>query len=228
LNDAIKEYNDLLGGSENRKSTLDLLYNYEESLKALADEESRLKDAFTDSSSYDDAAKNFKKLLDTTKKELLQWEAENQVRNTELGNMRNYLLNGVETIEDEYNGETISINLGDYVRIDENGIAAVAQDLLNAASIPDLWKNKIEEMASTYNKTLEEIRKTTDQISKKEKEMIKMHPDAVKGWADFETSIADELKKRYQEQIDALKDKYDSMKEADDDYIDALSEAIEK
>jgi hypothetical protein len=76
--------------------------------------------------------------------------------------MRNYLLNGVETIEDEYNGETISINLGDYVRIDENGIAAVAQDLLNAASIPDLWKDKIEEMASTYNKTLEEIRKTTD------------------------------------------------------------------
>lgn len=223
LNEAIEEYNKLLYGSDNRKSSLDLLYNYQQALSAANDEMARSKELFEDSSELTEASKNLDKYVQSAHNSIKQYLAENEVLKSGLASRKNNLLNGGTS----YNG--VNVRFGDYVKIDETtGLAAIDQRLLQNAKFADKWKDQLESFVDDYNKYSQELLKNEEQVRKIEKEIQDMRMKATKTWADFETSVAETLKNEYKDQIDALKDKYDSMKEADDDYISALQEAIEK
>lgn len=223
LNEAITDYNKLLYGSDNRKSTLDPLYNYQQAISYLNDEISRTKEILEDSKGFDEASENLNKYLSAAHYQLVQYQAENKVLEEGLAIRRNNLLNGSVS----YQG--INVKFGDYVKIDEKtGLASIDQQLIQNAKIADKWKDQIESFVDDYNKYSQELLKNQDAVRKAEKEIQQLRMDATKKWADFEKSIAETLKNEYQEEVNALKEKYDSMKDADDDYINALEEAINK
>lgn len=223
LNEAIAEYNKLLYGSDNRKSTLGPLYNYQQAISYLNDEISRTKEILEDSKGFDEASENLNKYLSAAHYQLIQYQAENKVLEEGLAIRRNNLLNGSVS----YQG--INVKFGDYVKIDEKtGLASIDQQLIQNAKIADKWKDQIESFVDDYNKYSQELLKNQDAVRKAEKEIQQLRMDATKKWADFEKSIAETLKNEYQEEVDALKEKYNSMKDADDDYVNALEEAINK
>lgn len=223
LNEAIQDYNNLLYGSENRKSSLDNLYNYQEAIGYLTDELTRAKELLTDSKGYDEASKNLGRYLNAAHYQLVEYAAQNKVIEDGLAKRRENLLNGGTSYEG------INVRFGDYVKIDDRtGLAAIDQRLLQEARFADKWKDQLESFVEDYNKYSQELLKNEDAMRKAEKEILKLREEATKKWADFEKGIADILKDEYQKQVDELKNMYDSMKDADDQYLDALQEAIEK
>ena len=223
LNEAIQEYNDLIYGSKNRKSSLDLLYNYKEAVSAFSDELTRAKELFEDSSSFDEANKNLDRYLAAAHNSMAEYAAQNEVLKIGLEKRKNNLLNGGTSYEG------VNVRFGDYVKIDERtGLAAVDQRLLQEARFADKWKDQLESFVDDYNKYSQELLKNEDAMRKMEKEIQQMRMDATKKWADFEKDIAETLKNEYQEEVNQLKEKYESMKDADDDYLNALQEAIDK
>ena len=223
LNEAIQEYNDLIYGSKNRKSSLDLLYNYKEAISAFSDELTRAKELFEDSSSFDEANKNLDRYLAAAHNSMAEYAAQNEVLKIGLEKRKNNLLNGGTSYEG------VNVRFGDYVKIDERtGLAAIDQRLLQEARFADKWKDQLESFVDDYNKYSQELLKNEDAMRKMEKEIQQMRMDATKKWADFEKDIAETLKNEYQEEVNQLKEKYESMKDADDDYLNALQEAIDK
>lgn len=223
LNEAIQDYNNLLYGSENRKSSLDNLYNYQEAISYLSDELTRAKELLTDSKGYDEASKNLGRYLNAAHFQLVEYAAQNKVIEDGLAKRRDNLLNGGTSYEG------INVRFGDYVKIDDRtGLAAIDQRLLQEARFADKWKDQLESFVEDYNKYSQELLKNEDAMRKAEKEILKLREEATKKWADFEKDIAEVLKEEYQKQVDDLKNMYDSMKDADDKYLDALQEAIEK
>jgi len=213
----------LLYGSENRKSSLDNLYNYQEAIGYLTDELARAKELLTDSKGYDEASKNLGRYLNAAHYQLVEYAAQNKVIEDGLAKRRENLLNGGTSYEG------INVRFGDYVKIDDRtGLAAIDQRLLQEARFADKWKDQLESFVEDYNKYSQELLKNEDAMRKAEKEILKLREEATKKWADFEKDIAEVLKDEYQKQVDELKNMYDSMKDADDKYLDALQEAIEK
>lgn len=229
LNDKLKEYNDLLYGKDNRKSTLDYLYNYDEAISSFNDEITRSKDLLSDAKSVADSTAALERYAKATHNLIAEETAKQEVIAAGLKNYASMIENGSYAYTNSETGQTTNINFGDYARKDERtGKYVIDQRLLNEARFTDEIKDLLEEQVSTYNKYSEEYLKTQDNIRKAEKELQEERKTALKNYTAMETEIAEALKAQYQEEVDALKDKYDSMKDADDDYLDALQDAIEK
>lgn len=229
LNDKLKNYHDLLYGTENRKSGLDLLYNYEEAINSLNDEMTRTKELLGDSKTVEEAYDNLKRYTAATHEYLAEEKARQAVIEQGLANYGNMIENGSASYTDSESGRTISVNFGAYARKDQRtGKYILDQRLLEQAQFGDKYKDLIEQQISTYNSYVDKYKKSQDDILKIEKELQKQREDAVKNYAAMEKSIADALKQQYQDEVDQLKDKYESMKDADDDYLDALKDAIDK
>lgn len=229
LNEALEEYNDLLYGKDNRKSSLDYLYNYDEAIKSFNDEISHSKDLLADSKSVEDSTAALQRYASATHNLIAEETAKQQVIQAGLKNYADMIENGSYAYTNRETGQTTNINFGDYARKDNRtGKYIIDQRLINEAKFTDDIKDLLEEQVSNYNKYRDELLKSEDNIRKAEKELQEERKTALKNYAAMETEIADALKAQYQEEVDALKDKYDAMKDADDDYLDALQDAIDK
>ena len=229
LNEALEEYNDLLYGKDNRKSSLDYLYNYDEAINSFNDEISRSKDLLADSKSIEDSTVALQRYASATHNLIAEETAKQQVIQAGLKNYADMIENGSYAYTNRETGQTTNVNFGNYARKDERtGKYIIDQRLINEAKFTDDIKDLLEEQVSNYNKYRDELLKSEDNIRKAEKELREERKAALKNYAAMETEIADALKAQYQEEVDALKDKYDAMKDADDDYLDALQDAIDK
>lgn len=229
LNDRLKEYQDLLYGTEDRKSGLDLLYNYEEAINSLNEEMERTKDLLGDSKNLDEAYSNLKKYTTATHEYLVEERARQQVIKQGLDNYADMIEHGSASYLDQESGRMVNVNFGDYARFDSRtGKYMLDQRLLEENRFADKYKDLIEKQISEYNTYVDKYKKTEDEIRKIEQEFQKQREEAIKNYAAMEKTLADALKQQYQDEVDALKDKYDAMKDADDDYVDALKDAIEK
>ena len=229
LNEALEEYNDLLYGKDNRKSSLDYLYNYDEAIESFNDEISRSKDLFADSKSVEDSTIALQRYANATHNLIAEETAKQQVIQAGLKNYADMIENGSYAYTNRETGQTTNISFGDYARKDNRtGKYIIDQRLINEAKFTDDIKDLLEEQVSNYNKYRDDLLKSEDNIRKAEKELQEQRKTALKNYAAMETEIADALKAQYKEEVDALKDKYDAMKDADDDYLDALQDAIDK
>ncbi len=229
LNEALEEYNELLYGKDNRKSSLDYLYNYNEAVSSFNDEITRSKDLLADAKTIEESTEALQRYASATHNLIAEETAKQQVIAAGLKNYAEMIEKGSYSYTNSETGQTTNINFGDYARKDERtGKYVIDQRLLNEARFTDEIKDLLEEQVSTYNKYSDEYLKTQDNIRKAEKELQEERKAALKNYTAMETEIAQALKAQYQEEVDALKDKYDSMKDADDDYLDALQDAIDK
>ena len=229
LNEKLKEYNDLLYGKDNRKSTLDFLYNYDEAINSFNDEISRSKELLEDSKSVQESTDALKRYAAATHNLITEETAKQQVIKAGLENYSKMIEGGSYSYTNRETGEKTNINFGDYAKKDSRtGKYIIDQRLINEAHFTDEIKDLLEEQVSTYNKYSEELLKSEDNVRKAEKALQDERKNAVKNYAAMETEIAEALKQQYQDEVDALKDKYDAMKDADDDYLDALQDAIDK
>lgn len=229
LNDKLKEYQDLLYGSDYRKSGLDLLYNYEEAISSLNEEMERTKDLLSDSKTIDEAYVNLKKYASATHDYLVEERARQEVIKQGLANYANMIENGSASYTDQESGRRVNINFGDYARLDSRtGKYMLDQRLLEESKFADKYKDLIEQQISEHNSYVDKLKQSEDELLKIEKEFQKQREEAVKNYASMEKTLADALKAQYEEEVNDLKDKYDAMKDADDDYLDALKDAIDR
>lgn len=229
LNEALEEYNDLLYGKDNRKSSLDYLYNYDEAINSFNDEISRSKDLLADSKSIEDSTVALQRYANATHNLVAEETAKQQVIQAGLKNYADMIENGNYAYTNRETGQTTNVNFGDYARKDNRtGKYIIDQRLINEAKFTDDIKDLLEEQVSNYNKYRDELLKSEDNVRKAEKELQEQRKTALNNYAAMETEIAGALKAQYQEEVDALKNKYDAMKDADDDYLDALQDAIDK
>lgn len=229
LNEALEEYNDLLYGKDNRKSSLDYLYNYDEAINSFNDEISRSKDLLADSKSIEDSTVALQRYANATHNLVAEETAKQQVIQAGLKNYADMIENGNYAYTNRETGQTTNVNFGDYARKDNRtGKYIIDQRLINEAKFTDDIKDLLEEQVSNYNKYRDELLKSEDNVRKAEKELQEQRKTALNNYAAMETQIAEALKAQYQEEVDALKNKYDAMKDADDDYLDALQDAIDK
>ena len=229
LNEALEEYNDLLYGKDNRKSSLDYLYNYDEAINSFNDEISRSKDLLADSKSIEDSTVALQRYANATHNLVAEETAKQQVIQAGLKNYADMIENGNYAYTNRETGQTTNVNFGDYARKDNRtGKYIIDQRLINEAKFTDDIKDLLEEQVSNYNKYRDELLKSEDNVRKAEKELQEQRKTALNNYAAMETEIAEALKAQYQEEVDALKNKYDAMKDADDDYLDALQDAIDK
>lgn len=229
LNEALEEYNDLLYGKDNRKSSLDYLYNYDEAINSFNDEISRSKDLLADSKSIEDSTIALQRYANATHNLVAEETAKQQVIQAGLKNYADMIENGNYAYTNRETGQTTNVNFGDYARKDNRtGKYIIDQRLINEAKFTDDIKDLLEEQISNYNKYRDELLKSEDNVRKAEKELQEQRKTALNNYAAMETEIAEALKAQYQEEVDALKNKYDAMKDADDDYLDALQDAIDK
>ena len=229
LNEALEEYNDLLYGKDNRKSSLDYLYNYDEAINSFNDEISRSKDLLADSKSIEDSTVALQRYANATHNLVAEETAKQQVIQAGLKNYADMIENGNYAYTNRETGQTTNVNFGDYARKDNRtGKYIIDQRLINEAKFTDDIKDLLEEQVSNYNKYRDELLKSEDNVRKAERELQEQRKTALNNYAAMETEIAEALKAQYQEEVDALKNKYDAMKDADDDYLDALQDAIDK
>lgn len=222
LNEKIKEYNELLNGSDDYRSTLDSLYNYGEAISSYADEISRAKDELTDANNINEATNAIEKQTQATHNLIAEEKARQQV-----------IQSGLKEYEDKLNGsftyQGITVNYKDYTSKDNiTGKYILDQRLLEEASFNDDYKKLLEKEVETYNKYVDEYKKSQDSVRKTEKETQDLRSELIKKYTSLEDTLANTLKEFYDKEVNQLKDKYDSMKEADDDYISALEDAINK
>ena len=229
LNDRLKEYQDLLYGSDYRKSGLDFLYNYEEAISSLNEEMERTKDLLSDSKTIDEAYVNLKKYTSATHDYLVEERARQEVIKQGLANYANMIENGSASYTDQESGRNVNIHFGDYARLDSRtGKYILDQRLLEESKFADKYKDLIEHQISEHNSYVDKLKQSENEILKIEKEFQKQREEAVKNYASMEKTLADALKAQYEEEVNGLKDKYDAMKDADDDYLDALKDAIDR
>lgn len=229
LNEKLKDYNDLVYGSDNRKSGLDLLYNYEQAVSNLNDELERSKELLEDSKTREEAYENLVRYTQATHSYLAEEKARQKVIEQGLANYAAMIESGGASYTNAETGEQINVNFGDYAKKDERtGKYIIDQRLLEESRFTDKYKELIEEQISTYNDYVDKYKDSEDKVRKIEKELQEQRKAAVKNYAAMESTIADMLKEQYKKEVDALKEKYDAMKDADDDYLDALQEAIDK
>ena len=229
LNDKLKEYQDLLYGSDYRKSGLDLLYNYEEAVSSLNEEMERTKELLSDSKTIDEAYTNLKKYTSATHDYLVEERARQEVIKQGLANYANMIENGSASYTDQESGRRVNVNFGDYARLDSRtGKYILNQRLLEESKFADKYKDLIEQQISEHNSYVDKLKQSEDELLKIEKEFQKQREEAVKNYASMEKTLADALKAQYEEEVSDLKDKYDAMKDADDDYLDALKDAIDR
>ena len=229
LNDKLKEYNDLLYGSDNRKTGLDLLYNYEQAISNLNDEMERSKELLEDSKTREEAYQSLTRYTQATHAYIAEEKARQKVIEQGLANYAEMIESGSALYTNAETGEQINVNFGDYARKDSRtGKYIIDQRLLEESKFTDKYKELIEEQISTYNDYVDKYKQSEDTIRKIEKEIQEQRETAVKNYAAMEKTIADMLKEQYEKEVDALKEKYDAMKNADDDYLDALQDAIDK
>ena len=229
LNDKLKEYNELLYGSPNRKSSLDVLYNYTEAINSFNDEISRSKDLLGNAKTTEEATAALQRYGAATHNVIAEETAKQKVLKAGLAEFEKKINDGFN-YKDEETGKNINVDFSKYASKDpRTGKYLVdTKAIQQQGKFGDKIAELIEHQVSEYNKYYDDMLKSEDNVLKAEKEIQDLRKDALDKYTAMEKELADAMKAQYQEEVNAVKDKYDSMKDADDKYLDALQDAIEK
>lgn len=229
LNEALEEYNSLLVGSEDRKSALDYLYNYNEAIDSFNNDINKAQDLLSNIRGIEESAVALQDYAQATHNLLAEERAKQEVLKAGLKNYEDLLQNQGYQYQNAETGEVTTVNFKDYVKKDDRtNKYVIDQRLLNEARFTDKMKDYIEQQVSDYNKYSDELLKLQEQTLKDEKAIQEERKKALKNYTSLEKDIADALKDAYEQEVEDLKDKYSDMKDADDDYIDALQDAIDR
>lgn len=229
--EAQDKLNEALYGSENRKSSLDGLYNYTTNLGRLEKKANDAKTALEDLTNTENPNDLFNTYVANTKGWITTQKAENQVRQQDVNNnlnvLDNEIYNKIAQLNAENPNRNLDTNLRNYYtkvgdRINVN-FAAIAD-----AQLPDDFKSYIEERIQAINEQYNAIEDNEDKIAEKEKELNELQKKLRKEYINLEEKVINTLKEKYEEEIKDKEDKNKALEEADNDYLDALKKNIEK
>lgn len=237
-----KELNEALHGTTEWLNNQEGLYNYTTNLERFTKAADDAKNALSDLTDTGSSAEQWDKYIANARSERALGQAEIDVYRQEIANAERELneqfsksiaeVNAKRAAEaqklgQEYSPMSTNINMSDYItkvgdRYNYNANA------INKLGISDEYKNYIVNTTKQMNEYLDAIEKMEDQFNKREKEFLEMRKKSLQDMSSLETDMMNTLKEKYEQEIKDVEAKYSAMEEADNDYLDALSEAIEK
>ena len=237
-----KELNETLHGTTEWLNNQEGLYNYTTNLERFTKAADDAKNALSDLTDTGSSAEQWDKYIANARSERALGQAEIDVYRQEIANAERELneqfsksiaeVNAKRAAEaqklgQEYSPMSTNINMSDYItkvgdRYNYNANA------INKLGISDEYKNYIVNITKQMNEYLDAIEKMEDQFNKREKEFLEMRKKSLQDMSSLETDMMNTLKEKYEQEIKDVEAKYSAMEEADNDYLDALSEAIEK
>jgi hypothetical protein len=117
LNDKLKEYNELLYGSPNRKSSLDVLYNYTEVINSFNDEISRSKNLLDNAKTTEEATAALQRYGAATHNVIAEETAKQKVLKAGLAEFEKKINDGFK-YKDEETGKNINVDFSKYASKD--------------------------------------------------------------------------------------------------------------
>lgn len=237
-----KELNEALHGTTEWLNNQEGLYNYTTNLERFTKAADDAKNALSDLTDTGSSAEQWDKYIANARSERALGQAEINVYRQEIANAERELneqfsksiaeVNAKRAAEaqklgQKYSPMSTNINISDYItkigdRYNYNANA------INKLGISDEYKSYIVNTTKQMNEYLDAIEKMEDQFNKREKEFLEMRKKSLQDMSSLETDMMNTLKEKYEQEIKDVEAKYSAMEEADNDYLDALSEAIEK
>lgn len=207
---AWKSYQESLYGTDNYKSSLDPLNNYEAVLDNITYKAKKAKDALEDLEPEDNVGNLLKTYANQVHQEVITRNAENEVIKKAMENTEKNLAQYSQYWQKF--GDTYVLNM----------------DKIASAKMPDDLKNEIESQVEQLRKWQKNLRDNEDTLDQLRKDFKESRKKALQSYVDLEKQVVEALKEQYQKEIDDLKNKYDAMSTADEDYLNSLEAAIEK
>lgn len=207
---AWKSYQESLYGTDNYKSSLDPLNNYEAVLDNITYKAKKAKDALEDLEPEDNVGNLLKTYASQVHQEVITRNAENEVIKKAMENTEKNLAQYSQYWQKF--GDTYVLNM----------------DKIASAKMPDDLKNEIESQVEQLRKWQKNLRDNEDTLDQLRKDFKESRKKALQSYVDLEKQVVEALKEQYQKEIDDLKNKYDAMSTADEDYLNSLEAAIEK
>lgn len=210
--DAEKAAQEARYGTEDFKSSLDGLINYDKPLERLSQRLEETKNALNKVNSIDEAKDILSNTTSLYENKLATQQAKGRVLEQSRANLQQELL----------------ANYGDYVSFDEFGSLQIDfsyQDMNDSDVIKTEGLEALVEEYQSVDDMYHEGKKESIETEEEYNELLKQ---AREGQIAIEEKVIDILKEQMQEEVDAVKDKYEALEEADNNYLDALQEAIDK
>ena len=133
-----------------------------------------------------------------------------------------YLKDNLKTLE-KYAKE-----YGKFYTANEDGSLNIDFEKLEGIKANDKIRESLEKLITDRNDYLEKQQELIDKEEEQQEQLINLRKESLDKYVALQENMASVLEEQDKKEIERLKEKYDSMKEADDDYLDALSDAIEK
>lgn len=240
VNEKLKTLNETVRGTEFYDSGIDSMYNYTTALERMTKAADDAKDTLNDLQDTDDAAAAMDKYLSAIHNEAAISEAE----------ARTYaqaIANGQKVIDEKLVKEIEKINAKTQARAaktgeklplmstDVSGLYSLVGDRysinlnkLNSLGMNEEFKNMIASELKSWNDNLDKIEELEKKRADRIKEYQEIQKNALQNVVNLEEEMKNALKEKYEQEIQDIEDKYKAMEEADNEYIDALSDAINK
>lgn len=212
---AEKALNESREGTEYWQASSDGLYNYEKQLDQVSKKIDKIQKQLQESTNLNEAKGNVSDLLAQISEQSLLRAAKSSVIDT-------YLKDNLKTLE-KYAKE-----YGKFYTANEDGSLNIDFEKLEGIKANDKIRESLEKLITDRNDYLEKQQELIDKEEEQQEQLINLRKESLDKYVALQENMASVLEEQDKKEIERLKEKYDSMKEADDDYLDALSDAIEK
>ena len=212
---AEKALNEAREGTEYWQASSDGLYNYEKQLDQVSKKINKIQKQLQESTDLNEAKGNVSDLLAQISEQSLLRAAKSSVIDT-------YLQDNLKTLE-KYAKE-----YGKFYTANEDGSLNIDFEKLEGIKANDKIRESLEKLITDRNDYLEKQQELIDKEEEQQEQLINLRKESLDKYVALQENMASVLEEQDKKEIERLKEKYDSMKEADDDYLDALSDAIEK
>ena len=237
-----KDLNEAIHGSDKWIREQDGAYNYTLNLERLAKAADDAKSALDDLQDNDNASELMKNYLKSVNAEAAVGAAETRIYQQALENnervLNEELRKSIEDINkkrqaaaDKYNYSYSPINSN----IQASDLYSLVGDRynvnygkINSLQIPNDYKDEIVNLVKQRNEYLDKLEEQNERERKRRKEFYEFQKQSLTDMTDLEEKMKNTLKEKYEQEIKDIEAKYSAMEEADNEYVDALSEAIEK
>lgn len=212
-NKANKELKEAQEGTDDYRSSIEELINYERRLTGFNNELEKSKELLADIGSIDDAKNLLGNITSLYENKMATLQAETRVLNQSLQNI----------------DKEIFDNYADFVKLDEFGNMNVNFNALESAKMSNILKDEgFTQLFEKRNEVYDKINEKDKEYLEAQKEFEEMRSQFRDSQIKMENTVIDIIKNQMQEEVDAVTEKYSALEEADNDYLDALQEAIEK
>lgn len=211
LREAEKALHDATYGTDNFQSGLDRLINKSEQLKIVERNIADLKESF-DAATEVEQFQNLTSALETEyTKQATIIEATIKAQQDTLANI----------------DQELASNFGDYVSFGEDGSMAIDfayTEMPNADEIREAF----EELVTKRVEVVDSLYEEQQALKAVQEEWQALYENTRSDYITVQEKVLDILKKNAEDEVKITQDKYSALAEADNNYLDALSEAIEK